>query len=77
MSKLTPAERRAIECLGRRRKSDVKVGRNRPISRRIFNQLQQKKLVMWLDKQRCIAMLTANGEREWARMHPHSKYRIS
>jgi hypothetical protein len=74
---LTKAELAAIEYIGRHRKTDVKVGTGKPISSRIFNQLQRKRLVMWMDEKRSVAMLTANGERVWTKLHPTSKYRIS
>lgn len=76
MARLTRAEIAAIEYLGSHRKTDVKVGTGKPISKRIFNQLQLKRLVMWLDEKKQIAMLTYNGEREWTRLHPTSKYKV-
>lgn len=74
--KLTKAEIAAIEYLGSHRKSRVKVGTGKPISTRIFNQLERKGAVMWLDEGRKIAMLTYGGERVWTQLHPTSKYKI-
>jgi hypothetical protein len=73
---LTKAELAAIEYIGSHRKSDVKVGAGRPVSTRTFNTLQRKRLVMWLSETKQICMLTANGELEWTRLHPSSKYRL-
>jgi hypothetical protein len=76
LKNLTPAERAAIDCIGRHRKTDVKVGAGKLISTRMFNQLQRKGLVMWLNENRRTLMLTYPGERLFTKMHPHSKYRI-
>ena len=76
MKGFTKAEIAAIEYIGSHRKTDVKVGTGKPISTRIFNQLQRKRLVMWLSEDKKIVMLTANGERVWTQLHPTSKYRL-
>lgn len=76
MKGFTKAEIAAIEYIGSHRKSDVKVGTGKPISTRIFNQLQRKRLVMWLDENKKIVMLTAGGEMIWTKLHPTSKYKI-
>lgn len=76
MKGFTRAEIAAIEYIGLHRKTAVKVGTGKPISTRIFNQLQRKRLVMWLDEKKSICMLTAGGEMIWTRLHPTSKYRI-
>jgi len=74
---LSKTELAAIEYIGSHRKTDVKVGRGKPVSTRIFNQLKRKHLVMWMDEKRKIVMLTYMGEREWTKLHPNSKYRIN
>ena len=76
MKGFTRAELAAIDYIGSHRKTDVKVGTGKPISARIFNQLQRKRLVMWISEDRKTVMLTANGERVWTQLHPASKYRI-
>lgn len=73
---LTEAETKAIDVIGRHRKTKVKVGVNKPISTRMFNQLKRKGLVMWLSEAQHTVMLTARGETFWTRLHPTSKYRI-
>lgn len=73
---LTKAELAAIEYIGSHRKTHTKVGIGRPVSTRIFNSLQQKRLVMWLDESKKIAMFTYNGEKLWSKLHPTSKYRV-
>lgn len=73
---LSKAELAAIEHIGSHRKTHTKVGAGRPVSTRTFNALARKRLVMWLDEKKTIAMLTYNGERLWTQLHPTSKYRI-
>jgi hypothetical protein len=71
--KFSRAELRAIDYIGNHRKTHARVGKGKPISTRIFNQLRRKGLVMWLeDGKTC--MLTYPGELVWSKMHPFSKY---
>jgi len=73
---LTDAETKALDTIGRHRKTKLKVGQGKPISTRMFNQLKRKGLVMWMDQQQTCVMLTAPGERLWTKLHPTSKYRL-
>lgn len=73
---LSKAELEAIDYIGRHRKTYTRVGRGKPISTRMFNKLRKKHLVMWLDEDRRIVMLTYIGELVFTQLHPYSKYRI-
>lgn len=73
---LTPAQTAALDYIGNHRKTDVKVGPGKPISQRMFNTLEKKRLVMWLNESKKTVMLTYPGERMWTKLHPTSKYRI-
>ena len=69
---LTKAQRDAIDLIGRRRKSDVRIGKD--ISAVTANRLIAMRLVMKIGEKSL--MLTYNGERIWSELHPNSKYRI-
>ncbi len=71
---LTKAQRDAIDLIGRRRKSDVRIGKD--ISAVTANRLIAMRLVMTIGKEQKSLMLTYNGERIWTALHPNSKYRI-
>lgn len=71
---MTKAMKAAIDYIGLHRKSKTKVGRD--ISIVTANRLFKAKLIMWLDEQKKLVMLTYNGEREFTKLHPYSKYRI-
>lgn len=73
---LTKAELKAIDHIGLHRKTLTRVGPRRPVSKRTFNSLRRKGLVMWLDEKKQIVMLTYPGERVFTTLHPYSKYRI-
>jgi hypothetical protein len=72
--RLTEAMKKAIDYIGRHRKSETKVGRD--ISAVTANRLFRAKYIMWLDEKKKLVMLTYNGERVFTKLHPHSKYRI-
>lgn len=72
--KLTPIQASAIDYIGRHRKKAAKIGAGTRCSTRTLNQLIQWKLVMWNGSE---PMLTYLGEREFTKLHPRSKYRIS
>jgi hypothetical protein len=71
---LTKAMIKAIDHIGTHRKTKTKVGRD--ISAVTANRLFRAKLIMWLDQDKKLVMLTYNGEREFTKLHPYSKYRI-
>jgi hypothetical protein len=75
---LTKAELAAIDQIGLHRKTDTLVGKH--ISKRIYNQLKTKHLIMDMFKSPKMkyqrVMLTARGEEVFTALHPYSKYRI-
>lgn len=71
---MTKAMIKAIDYIGRHRKSKTKVGRD--ISAVTANRLLRARLIMWQDEQKRTVMLTFNGERVFTKLHPYSKYRI-
>ena len=71
---MTKTMLKAIDYIGSHRKTRTKVGRD--ISAITANRLFKDKMIMWLDEKKKLVMLTYNGEREFTKMHPYSKYRI-
>lgn len=71
--KLTPAQRAAISTIGRHGKSRVTIGKGKQLSVKTVNRLVQMGLVMWNGNS---IMLTYLGERQFTKLHPHSKYKI-
>lgn len=72
--RITRAMTKAIDYIGRHRKTKTKVGRD--ISAVTANRLFDAHLIMWLDEKRKLVMLTYPGERLFTKMHPYSKYKI-
>lgn len=71
---MTKTMLKAISFIGLHRKTKTKVGRD--ISTITANRLFKAKMIMWLDEDKKLVMLTYNGEREFTKLHPYSKYRI-
>jgi len=72
--KLSPQQIAAIDYIGRHRRTGAKIKPGTRLTRRLFNRLVELHLVMDNGGD---AMLTALGEREFTKLHPRSKYRIS
>lgn len=72
---LTPAMLKAIDYIGRHRKTDVKPRRKAcAISIYMANKLVKYHFAMWWGD---TLMLTVRGERIFTALHPHSKWAIS
>ncbi len=72
--KLSPQQSAAIDYIGRHRRTGAKIKPGSRLTRRMFNRLCELHLAM---PNGDTAMLTALGEREFSKLHPRSKYRIS
>lgn len=72
---MTKTMKAAIDHIGTHRKTKTKVGKD--ISAITANRLFKAKMIMWLDEDKKLVMLTYNGEREFTKMHPYSKYRVN
>lgn len=71
---LTRTELKALDYIGRHRKSDVKPHRKScRVSMRTANRLVLYHYCMWNDDS---IMLTYRGERLFTALHPYSKWRI-
>lgn len=73
---LTKAMLKAIDYIGRHRKSDVIPSRKScPLSMYMANKLVKYHYAMWRAGG-CVLMLTYKGERLFSALHPNSKWKI-